>query len=243
MKNFKLTIEYDGTNYFGWQIQKDDKRLPTIQGALEKSLYKIFHKRIPIIASGRTDTGVHAFGQCASFKVDTKIPVSNILRAINTYLPGDIIVKKIKEAPFSFNPRFGAKKKWYRYTIAVNLSVFHRHYATFIPYGLNIRLMKQASGILKGKHDFSAIVPGDGKGKIRRIDRLDITKEGEFMYVDIIGNGFLYKMARRIVGILVDVGRKKISIENVKKLISGGKIRTEVQTAPAKGLTLMQVYY
>lgn len=243
MKNFKLIIEYDGTKYFGWQIQKDDKRLPTIQGALRKALQKIFHKKIPVIASGRTDTGVHAFGQCASFKVDTKIPVSNILKAINTYLPRDIIVKQIKETPLSFNPRFSAKKKWYRYTIAVDPSVFHRYYTVFIPYRLNVKLMRQASKLIKGEHNFSAIALGDDKRKVRRIDKLGIIKRGEFIYVDIIGNGFLYKMARRIIGILVDVGRKKINIEDVRKLMSGKKIISEVQTAPAKGLVLMKVYY
>lgn len=233
MKNFKFTIEYDGTNYFGWQRQSDNKKFPTIQGTLEKALQKIFNKRITVTASGRTDTGVHALGQVGSFKVSTKIPASNILRALNTYLPEDIVVKDIKQVPLSFNPRFNAKKKWYRYTILHRSSVFNRHYAVYYPYEINLRLMRQAGRIMKGRH----------KMFMRKIHKVDLKKNGEFIYIDIIGEGFLYKMVRRIVGILIDVGRGKIKMEDVDRLISGYKIGSEIQTAPARGLMLMKVYY
>lgn len=210
MRNFKLTIEYDGTNYFGWQRQADDKRLPTIQGALEKAVQRLFGKKVPIVGSGRTDTGVHALGQVASFKVGTDIPAKNILRALNTYLPEDILVKDIKEVPLSFNARFNAKKKWYRYTIIQGHSVFNRHYSAYCPYRLNLGLMKEAGKKMEYK--------------------LKISKNGEFIHIDVIGKGFLYKMVRRIVGILIDVGR-------------GKKISSQIQIAPAKGLMLMRVYY
>lgn len=255
MRNFKITIEYDGTSYYGWQRQNDEKKMVTVQGVLEKALQRIFNKKISVTASGRTDTGVHAFGQAASFKVNsaparrggvnTKIPLQNILRALNTYLPEDIVVKEIKDAPLSFSARFSAKKKWYRYNILNDRlpSVFNRYYMVHYPYKLNVALMKQAGRIIKGRHDFSAIVLGDAKGKIKEVYKLGIKKEGEFIYIDIVGNSFLYKMVRRIVGILIGVGRGKINIEDVKKLISGKKIDSEIQTAPAKGLALMRVYY
>lgn len=243
MKNFKITLEYDGTNFYGWQRQKDEKRFRTVQGEIEKVLHKIFCKKVSLTASGRTDAGVHAFGQIASFKVNTKIPEQNILRAINTYFPEDISAKKIEEMQVSFNARFSAKKKWYRYTIINKKlpSVFDRFYSAHYSYPLNIKLMKQAGNIIKGKHNFSAIALGGGKE--RKIYKLDIKKEDDFIYVDIIGNGFLYKMVRRIVGILIDVGRGKINIDDVKDLVSGKKIASEVQTAPAKGLALVRVYY
>lgn len=210
MRNFKLTLEYDGTNYFGWQRQADDKRLPTIQGTLEKALKRLFGKKVSVTGSGRTDTGVHALGQVASFKVKTDIPAKNILRALNTYLPGDILVKDIKEVPLSFNARFNAKRKWYRYTIIQGHSVFNRHYAVYCPYKLDIKLMKKAGK--KMEHS------------------INISRNGKFIHIDVIGKGFLYKMVRRIAGILIDVGR-------------GKKIGPQIQTAPAKGLMLMKVYY
>lgn len=209
MRNFKLTIEYDGTNYFGWQRQADDKRFPTVQGAMEKALQRLFGKKISIVASGRTDTGVHALGQVASFKVDTEIPSKNILRALNTYLPGDILVKDIEEVPLSFNARFNAKKKWYRYTIIQVNSVLDRHYSAYCPYRLNLRLMRQAGKKMEYK--------------------VNISKNGKFIYIDVIGKGFLYKMVRKIAGSLIDAGR--------------GKKGANIQTAPAKGLTLIKVYY
>lgn len=210
MRNFKLTIEYDGTNYFGWQRQADDKRLPTIQGALEKTLKRLFNKKVSVTGSGRTDTGVHALGQVASFKVKTDIPAKNILRALNTYLPEDILVKDIKEVPLSFNARFNAKRKWYRYTIIQGHSVFDRHYSAYCPYRLDLRLMRQAGKKMEHK--------------------INISKNGKFIHIDVIGKGFLYKMVRRIAGILINVGR-------------GKKIGPQIQTAPARGLMLMKVYY
>lgn len=214
MKNFKLTIEYDGTNYFGWQRQKDNKRFPTVQGILENALQKLFNKKIRVIGSGRTDAGVHALGQVASFKIDTDIPPDNLLRAINSYLPEDIRIKKIEEVPLCFHPRFDAKKKWYRYTITSTPTVFNRYYAVYFPYKLDLALMRKAINRFKGYS-------------------ISIKKNGEFIYIDIIGKGFLYKMVRRIVGVLVDAGRGKI--------VSGGTIMC--QTAPARGLMLMKVYY
>lgn len=227
MRNFKITIEYDGTNYFGWQRQADIKNLPTVQGALEKAIQRLFGKKVSIVGSGRTDTGVHALGQAASFKVNTDIPAKNILRALNTYLPEDILVKDIKEVLLSFNARFNAKKKWYRYTILDKLSTFNRYYAVYYPYKFDIRLMKRAGRVMEG----------------RRVYKINISNNREFIYIDVIGKGFLYKMVRRIAGILTDVGRKKINIEDVKQLVSGKRIDREIQTAPAKGLMLMRVYY
>lgn len=246
MRNFKITLEYDGTNYCGWQHQKDSNRLPTIQNSIEQALRRIFNKKISITGSGRTDAGVHAFAQVASFKVNTNIPIKNIFKAVNTYLPEDIIIKEIEEVPLSFNARFSAKKKWYRYTILNNKinSVFNRFHVIHIPYILNVKLMQKAANIIKGKHDFSAIVlESNNENKTRQIYKLSVSKKRNYIIIDIIGNGFLYKMARRIVGILIDIGRGKMTIDDVKKIINATKVSCEIQTAPAKGLSLLKVCY
>lgn len=245
MRNFKIAVEYDGTDYFGWQRQKDNRKNPTIQHEVEKAFFSVFHKKAAVTASGRTDTGVHALGQCASFRVDTKIPAFNILRAVNTCLPEDIVVTEVKEVPLLFNARFNAKKKWYRYTIINRKipSAVQRDFMFHCPYRLDVKLMRKAGRIIKGRHDFSTVIPcGDGD-KIRKIYKIGVTKEKDFLCIDIIGNGFLYKMARRIVGILLDAGRGKIGLDDVKRLMSGKKISQEIQIAPAKGLCLMKVYY
>ena len=245
MKSFKITIEYDGSKYCGWQRQKEKKRIYTVQGKIEACLYKIFNKNITITGSGRTDSGVHAKGQVASFKTDTKIPQSNILKALNSYLPDDIAIKDIKEVSLSFNARFSTKKKWYQYIILSKQirSPLYNNFTAHVQHSLNIAAMKRAAKIIKGKHDFSGIVTVDNENKVREIYKLTVRKEKELIYIDVVGNGFLYKMVRRIAGILIDVGRGKIGLEDVRKLILGKQIDSEVQTAPAKGLTLMKVYY
>lgn len=256
MKNFKITIEYDGTNYNGWQAQAGSKKLSTIQGELESVFHKILCKKVHIEGSGRTDAGVHAEGQCASFKSDTKIPLGSILQAVNTYLPDDIKVKEIKIVPDSFNARFNAKKKWYRYVVQNKkiLSVFDRYYSAHYYYELDIKLMKKAGKIMRGRHDFSGIglttalsFERAGRAKdentVRNVYKVSVFRKGGFVFIDVIGNGFLYKMVRRIVGLLLNVGRGKIQISDVQKILSGKRINLDIQTAPAKGLTLMKVYY
>jgi len=245
MKNYKIIVEYDGTNFNGWQVQSNNKKLSTVQGELEKVFQKILCEKVHITGSGRTDAGVHAEGQCASFKSNTKIPLKNILQAVNTYLPEAIRIKKIATVPDSFNARFSAKKKWYRYIIQ-NKKIFSplkRYYSTYHPYELNIQLMKKAANIIKGKNDFSGIVQTKEENKIRNIYKLNITKKDDFIYIDVMGDGFLYKMVRRIVGILLNVGRGKIGIDDVKNIIFNKKTNIDIQTAPANGLFLMKVYY
>lgn len=245
MRNFKLTIEYDGTGYFGWQIQKPSQKISTVQGSIEESLKRVFGRRIPLIASGRTDTGVHALGQVANFKTETRLTLQEIQKALNVYLPKDIFIKKVEEVSLGFHARYGAKQKWYRYTIlTANLpSVFQRYYAFYYPYPLNLIVMKKTAGLLKGKHDFSKIVKGRKNSSIREIYKLNIKKDGEFVYIDVIGNGFLYKMVRRLVGMLIDAGRNKISLGDVKGILSGNKSNISIQTVPANGLCLIRVNY
>lgn len=245
MRNFKLTIEYDGTNYFGWQIQKASQKISTVQGSIEKAIEHVFGHKIPLIASGRTDTGVHALGQIANFKIETRLTLQQIQKALGVYLPKDILIKKVTEVPLEFHARYGAKQKWYRYTILTSglPSVFHRHYAFYYPYHLNLIQMKKTARLLKGKHDFSKVVRGRKNNSIREIYKLNIKKDGKFVYVDVIGSGFLYKMVRRLVGMLIDAGRDKISLKDIRGILSGNKSNISIQTVPANGLCLMRVNY
>jgi tRNA pseudouridine38-40 synthase len=245
MRNYKIIIEYDGTDYNGWQVQSASKKLATIQGELEKVFQSILCEKVHITGSGRTDSGVHAEGQCASFKSNTKIPLKNILQAVNTYLPESIRVKEIKIVPDSFNARFSAKKKWYRYVIQNKkiLSPIARYYSAYHPYELDVKLMKKAASIIKGRHDFSGVVLTEDENKVRTIYKLSVSKINDFIYIDIVGDGFLYKMVRRIVGVLLNAGRGKIDIRDVKELILKKKTNFDIQTAPANGLFLMKVYY
>ena len=245
MKNYLIIIEYDGTRYFGWQRQKDNGKMPTIQGTIENSLKRIFAKKIVLTGSGRTDTGVHARGQAASFKVTSGIPPEGIQRALNTYLPDDILVRKIKEVPLSFNARHSACKKRYRYTILNQdwNTPLQRYYAAHWPYRLDLRKMKQAARLIKGEHDFSAIVLTGKGNKVRRIHEIKISQKINFIYIDITGNGFLYKMVRRITGILLGAGSGRIKLADVRKLVSGVNPGCNIKTAPAYGLTLEEVIY
>lgn len=245
MKNFKLTIEYDGTNYFGWQRQGSSKKFPTVQGAIEKCMRRIFKKNVSLIGSGRTDTGVHAQGQVANFKVDTRLTSLEIQKALNAYLPDDILIKEVVNVSSLFHARYGVKNKWYRYTILnSNLpSVLQRNYILNYPYNLDISIMKKASKYFRGKHDFSKIGCIRYKNSVREIYNLEVNKKGRFIYIDVTGNGFLYKMVRRIVGMLIDVGRGKIDILDIKKIFSNSNFNYSVQTVKACGLCLMKVEY
>lgn len=246
MKNFKLTIEYDGTNYFGWQRQDGAKNVPTVQATIEKAIQRVFKSKISLIGAGRTDTGVHALGQVANFKVNTRLGSTEVQKAVNAYLPCDIFIKKVSFVPPEFHSRYSAKCKWYRYSLFTKSqhSVFDRFYVTRYPYRLNFSLMKKAAKMLKDKHDFSGIVRSkDTKNKVREIYKLSISKKDNFVFINVVGNGFLYKMVRRLVGILIDVGRNKLSLEDVNSLVSGNKSHLSIQTAPANGLMLVEVMY
>lgn len=247
MKNFKLTIEYDGTNYFGWQRQKDGSKdkFPTVQNVIEQAIRNIFGKTVNLTGSGRTDTGVHALGQTANFKVRTKLKCQEVKKAINAHLPEDVIVREVEEIPAGFHARYDAKSKWYRYTIMVNKKprVFERNYIFFCPYKLDLKLMKKAAEVIEGEHDFSAVCKKKDKNSIRNVYEFKVIKKNDKVFFDINGNGFLYKMVRRLVGLIIEIGRGKIDLKDLHDVFLAKNNRTAIQTVPAKGLCLMQVFY
>jgi tRNA pseudouridine38-40 synthase len=247
MDNYKLVIEYDGTNYSGWQIQPDKR---TIQSELEKYLSKIFNQKIKITGSGRTDAGVHALAQVANFKVNkskaSKIKISEIKRALNSLLDKDIRIKSVTKVEDSFHARISAKKKTYRYQISlIEPSVFERLYYAFVPYKLNVALMKKEAKDLLGKHDFKCFQASGRKAKdtVRVISKVSLLKKGNKLFFTIEGNGFLYNMVRNIAGTLIEIGRGKMPAGSIKKLIKGKDRTKSGPTAKACGVVLVRVGY
>lgn len=231
IRNLKLTLEYDGTGFSGWQTQSEGLR--TVQSHLEEKLEKIFKKKIHCQASGRTDSGVHAKGQVVHFKVDTDMKPSLIHKALNSFLDRDLSVVKVSEVPLDFHAQRDVKSKTYRYSILNRSfpSALWRDRAYFYPYKLNLSAMQKAANDLMGTHDFkpfqSAAQRSRIKNTIRTIKSLSITKKGDLINISITSNGFLYKMVRNITG----------------ALIAAGSGRLPRRTVPGHGLCLISVCY
>lgn len=245
MRNIKLTIEYDGTRYQGWQRLGDSDK--TIQGKIENILTQMTRTRIEIIGSGRTDAGTHARGQIANFKTDSKMVLSEMIDFLNRYLPQDIVVKKAEEVPERFHARYNAKGKQYSYYIWNNTipSAFERNYSFHYSEELNFELMNEACRKLTGTHDFIGFssLKKTKKSTTRTIDELSIQKEGNLIHFTFVGNGFLHKMVRILMGTILEIGSGKMKLEIIDEVFES-KIRSEAgMTVPAQGLFLDEVYY
>jgi tRNA pseudouridine38-40 synthase len=251
MRNIKLTIEYDGTRYIGWQIQqkrpKEIGKENTIQGIIEKALEKILHENIRISGAGRTDAGVHAKGQVANFHTSSKIATNSLQKAINALLPQDIVITKAQQASPNFDARFSAKTKIYHYQILNRRfdSVFERLYCFRVPYTLNVNLMRKEARVLKGRHDFKSFQASDKieKNSIRTIRSISVKKYGPLIKIDVEADGFLYNMVRNIVGTLIDIGRGRLIPGSMAKILKAKDRRQAGPAAPARGLCLLKVKY
>ncbi len=244
MRNLRLDICYDGTRYRGWQRLpgKDD----TIQGKIETCLSRILGEPIEISGSGRTDAGVHARGQVASFHCESSMVAQEILVELRRYLPEDIGIYSCRDVSPRFHARLNAKEKTYRYRIwnSEHPCVFERRFAAVMPESLNVAAMEEAAACLLGEHDFSAFC-GNAKMKkstVRFIRSITITRQGEELWLDFTGNGFLHNMVRILVGTLVEVGRGERSADSIR-LLFGGKRADAGFLAPPQGLCLMEVQY
>jgi len=246
MRNIKLEIEYDGSNYAGWQVQPK-ARGKTIQAVIETKLRKILQEKVKVIVSGRTDSGVHAQAQIANFLTSSKIPLSRLKIGLNGILPEDIKVVKLSEALPDFHSRFSAKSKIYRYTILNRdySSPLLRHMVFFYPHPLDVKIMRKEALSLLGKYNFSAFQASLGKDKnpVKTIKGIDIKKKDDFIYIDIEADGFLYNMVRNIVGTLIEIGRGRLPKGSLKKILLSRDRRQAGQTASAKGLCLLKVKY
>jgi len=245
MRNIKLLIDYDGTNYQGWQVQPKG---PTIQGILEEKLSLLTGESIRLIGSGRTDAGVHALGQVAHFKTQSPMDAHVMQRALNSLLPFDIVIRKIEEVEEGFHARRDSKSKVYEYRI-LNRSLrspFHHGYAWHIPQRLDLKEMKEATQYLIGEHDFSSFrsVGTPTRTAVRKVIRAE-WKRGRVGLVrfEIEANGFLKQMVRAIVGTLVEVGKGKMSADEFRRILESKDRKKAGPTAPAHGLFLKEVKY
>jgi len=246
MKTFKLTIEYDGTDFYGWQMQAKGER--TVQGEIENVLSKIFKKRVVLIGSGRTDSGVHARGQVAHFRVATDMPGWEIQRALNYNLPPDIVIRKVEETSLRFHAQYKAKWKTYTYTILnrQHPAALQRSTCYFYPRKLNLGLMRREAKGFIGKKDFSSFANVDRSrncGAVRTIRKLDIRRTGDVITFTIEGNGFLYKMVRNIVGTLLEVAAGRFPPGSVKAMLKKKDRRAAGCAVPSQGLCLEKVTY
>lgn len=245
-RNIKLILEYDGTNYHGWQSQQGSG-MPTIQDALEEALRKLTKENIRTVSSGRTDAGVHALGHVANFPTESRIPAAAWAPALNRLLPPDIRILASEEAPPDFHARFSARGKQYQYHVLLRPapSALRRNLAWHIDRKLNLTTMRRAAAFLVGKHDFSAFRSADcgAATPVRTIRKLAITKKGEALIVVLEADAFLMHMARNIVGTLVEAGLGRFSPGDVKNMLRSRDRRTAGRTAPAHGLYLAAVFY
>jgi tRNA pseudouridine38-40 synthase len=244
MRNIKLTIEYDGTGYHGWQIQPN---VLTIQGTIEGKLAQITGEAVRLVASGRTDTGVHAMGQVAHFKTQSSLDVLSFLKALNSLLPENIRVKDVEEVDEAFHARFSAKGKVYEYRIFNGEfpSPFYRHFSWFVPAKLDLASMREAAMKLRGRHDFSSFCStgSDHSSPLREIYAIDVGMRGDFIIIQVEANAFLKQMVRNIVGTLVEVGRQKLTPSQFGDILKARDRRRAGIPAPAQGLFLVRVDY
>lgn len=245
IRNIRLTIEYDGTGYHGWQIQKN---AVTVQETIEKALSKLLGDQIGIIGCSRTDVGVHAYGQVAHFLTCSNIPGDKFSYAINNLLPEDIVVRKSEEVREDFHSRYSSKGKKYRYLIynAAHHSAIMRNKACHIRPELNLNDMQTAAQYFIGQHDFEAFqaTGGQVRSTIREIYNMDVYKnENGLISIDVSGNGFLYNMVRIMAGTLIYVGMGKIPANQIPEIIESRDRTKAGKTAPAQGLYLMEIYY
>jgi tRNA pseudouridine38-40 synthase len=247
MRNFKMTFEYDGAEFCGCQTQAQGER--TVQGDLEAVLLKVFKKPVKVIASGRTDSGVHAQGQVISFKADTRMKPLEIKRALNSLLPPDIAVHEAREVKDDFHAQYSVKEKTYRYTVLNRKyrSVFLRERVYYYPYPLNVSHMRKGAKYLVGRHDFKSFQAYDPlraeRQTVRTIKKLVIKKEGDLVHIDVTADGFLYKMVRNIVGTLLAIGAAQLPLKEMPKILKAKNRKAAWDTAPAEGLCLMSVKY
>lgn len=243
MRNIRVVLEYDGTHFQGFQRQK---RSRTIQGELEKALSRILGSRTHVIPAGRTDSGVHARGQVVHFLTRSKIPLTNLLRALNSYLPEDLAVRNAELAAPDFHARYKAKRKIYSYRLltAPVRSPLSRLYACHTTYPLSLARMRKGAMLLCGKHNFRSFqARADGRNSVRTLYRVDVKKQSPWIVLTFEGDGFLYYMVRNMVGTLLWLGRGKLTLAQFRKILEAKDRSLAGPTAPARGLTLEKVTY
>ncbi|RKY59909.1 MAG: tRNA pseudouridine(38-40) synthase TruA [Candidatus Latescibacterota bacterium] len=242
MRNLKLTLEYDGTNFSGWQVQKEGR---TVQGVLEEVLGRLLGERIRVVGAGRTDAGVHALGQVANFRTENPMPTERIERALDGLLPDDLAVREVAEVPPDFHARFSAKARRYRYNIYLRRRAVGRQYGWFVPYELDLRRMEKAAGAILGEHDFRAfcIASSAPKRPVCKVTEAGWSVGDGEVHFEVVADRFLHSMVRLLVGTMVEIGRGKLPVDAVEKALASGDRAFVGPSAPPCGLFLMEVMY
>ena len=254
MRNIRLTIAYDGTDFHGWQRQP---KAPTIQSCVEAALERIVGRAVKVVAAGRTDAGVHAAKQVANFKTSSPIPCPNLAKAVDDLLPPTVRVKEAQEAREHFHARYAAHSKTYRYRIlqAPVCSPFVARFVYHYPYPLDRRSMAEAARLIEGRHDFASfagscgtnedVPPESPSSTVREIftSRILWRARTSILAYEVSGNGFLHHMVRNIVGTLIEVGRSKLAPGDMVRILEARDRALAGPTAPALGLCLMGVEY
>ena len=253
-KNYLIKIAYDGSGFSGWQRQPDKR---TVQGVLEETLSFFTRQEIKLNGTSRTDAGVHAMGQCASFKGDFSIPTENLLKAVNASLSGgqarkftvgDVKILSIREVDPDFHARFDCKGKTYRYVIdnGEEADIFRRNYTGRVGEPLDVELMREAASYMTGTHDFKAFQSSGGEERettVRTISGITVERQGTDVVIEVTGDGFLYNMVRIMTGTLMEAGLGKRTPESVKDVIHSLDRANAGPTAPASGLYLKEIYF
>jgi tRNA pseudouridine38-40 synthase len=243
MPRYKLTVEYAGTRYSGWQIQKNAR---TVQGELNRALAQaIGSDRLESYGAGRTDAGVHALGQVAHVDTAVTLPPATLVMRVNDALPADINVLSAERVPARFHARHSAVARRYVYQIALRRTAFAKPFVWWIREDLDLDALKSGAAALVGFSDFRSFTDDDPEEKSTRvlIDRVDITRHGALVLIRVTGSHFLWKMVRRLVGVLADVGRGRLSPADVGSLLGGSSDLPARLTAPSSGLFLERVFY
>ncbi|MBN1382005.1 MAG: tRNA pseudouridine(38-40) synthase TruA [Deltaproteobacteria bacterium] len=243
MMKYKITLEYDGTNYSGWQNQKNAK---SIQGTLIHAAQKLFGPDVDIQGAGRTDAGVHALEQVAHLSVSKKMPAVKIRDGLNDLLPANINILKVEEAPTTFHARHHAKARSYIYIVSKSRTAFGKKYVWWIKDPLNIRQMRTTLSVFKDFHNFASFADkrrDKDSSDMVLISHISLSERDDLIFIRIVASHFLWKMVRRLVGILVEVGRGNLSKADVEDMLVRKSDIPAKFTAPPSGLFLEKVYY
>lgn len=248
LRNWKMTLMYDGSRYAGWQRQGGMEKRPSIQGIIEAALSGILGESIGITGAGRTDAGVHALGQTANFHTRNHMDGQQLKKELNQSLPEDIKVKEIELAPNDFHSRYGALKKIYEYHLEAGERpwVFRRKYAAHIENMPDVEKMQKAASCFLGRHDFKGFSSSmsDGRGTSRTIYDIQIIRDGkQHLIIRFIGDGFLYHMVRLLAGTLVEVGLGRKTLKDVEEILKKGDRQRAGPLMPGKGLFLVSIIY
>lgn len=244
MKRIKLVIAYDGTNYCGWQKQNNGLG---VEEVINRALSDLLGEKIEVIGASRTDAGVHARGNVAVFDTESRIPGDKFSYALNQRLPEDIVIQQSEEVAIDFHPRFSKCCKTYEYKI-LNRKFpmpIERLYEHFVYYDIDVNKMNEAASFLVGTHDFKSFcsVNSQVKDTVRTINYINVNRQNEHIVIQVNGNGFLYNMVRIIAGTLLQAGMGIIATTRVKEMLDAKNREAAGPTAPAKGLTLMEIMY